>query len=39
MCVNLIPGHTYYEYAVWVLKPGMTQRPNTNIGKQINPKD
>jgi hypothetical protein len=24
MCVNLIPGHTYYEYSVWVLKPGMT---------------
>jgi hypothetical protein len=23
MCVNLIPGHTYYEYLVWVLKPGM----------------
>jgi hypothetical protein len=20
MCVNLIPGHTYYEYSVWVLK-------------------
>jgi hypothetical protein len=19
----LIPGHTYYEYLVWVLKPGM----------------
>jgi hypothetical protein len=25
MCVNLIPGHTYYEYSVWVLKPGMTE--------------
>jgi hypothetical protein len=25
MCVNLIPGHTYYEYSVWVLKPGMTR--------------
>jgi hypothetical protein len=24
MCVNLIPGHTYYEYSVWVLKLGMT---------------
>jgi hypothetical protein len=24
MCINLIPGHTYYEYLVWVLKPGMT---------------
>jgi hypothetical protein len=23
MCVNLIPGHTYYEYSVWVLKLGM----------------
>jgi hypothetical protein len=26
MCVNLIPGHTYYEYPVWVLKPDMTPR-------------
>jgi hypothetical protein len=25
MCVNLIPKHTYYEYSVWVLKPGMTE--------------
>jgi hypothetical protein len=24
MCVNLIPGHTYYEYSVWVLKLVMT---------------
>jgi hypothetical protein len=24
MCVNVIPGHTYYEYSVWVLKSGMT---------------
>jgi hypothetical protein len=24
MCINLFPGHTYYEYSVWVLKPGMT---------------
>jgi hypothetical protein len=24
MCVNLIPGHRYYEYSVWVLKLGMT---------------
>jgi hypothetical protein len=24
MCVNLIPGHTYYEYLVWVLKSSMT---------------
>jgi hypothetical protein len=24
MYVNLIYGHTYYEYSVWVLKPGMT---------------
>jgi hypothetical protein len=20
----MIHGHTYYEYSVWVLKPGMT---------------
>jgi hypothetical protein len=25
MCVNLIPGHTYYEYSVWVLKLGLTE--------------
>jgi hypothetical protein len=25
MYVNLIPGRTYYEYSVWVLKPGMTE--------------
>jgi hypothetical protein len=25
MCVNLIPGHTYYEYSVCVLKPSMTR--------------
>jgi hypothetical protein len=24
MYINLIPGHTYYEYSVWVLKSGMT---------------
>jgi hypothetical protein len=24
MCANLIPGNTYYEYSIWVLKPGMT---------------
>jgi hypothetical protein len=24
MCVNLIPGHRYYEYSVWVIKLGMT---------------
>jgi hypothetical protein len=24
MCVNLIPGHTYYEYSVWVLKLEIT---------------
>jgi hypothetical protein len=28
MCVNLILGHTYYEYSVWVLKPGMTTTPH-----------
>jgi hypothetical protein len=25
MCINLIPGHTYYEYSIWVLKLGMTE--------------
>jgi hypothetical protein len=24
MCVNLIPGHTYYEYSVLAQKSGMT---------------
>jgi hypothetical protein len=24
MCVSLIPGHTYYEYSVWVFEQGMT---------------
>jgi hypothetical protein len=25
MCVNMIPRHTYFEYSVWVLKPGVTR--------------
>jgi hypothetical protein len=25
ICVNLIPGHRYYEYSVWVLKSGMIE--------------
>jgi hypothetical protein len=25
MCVNLIPGHTYYEHSVWVLKLGVIE--------------
>jgi hypothetical protein len=36
MCVNLIPGHTYYEYSVWVLKLGMTTFvTNTHIGGHV----
>jgi hypothetical protein len=31
MCVNLIPAHTYYEYAVWVLKPGMIEWYQSHI--------
>jgi hypothetical protein len=27
MCVNLIPGHTYYEHTIWVLEPGVTGMP------------
>jgi hypothetical protein len=30
ICVNLIPRHTYYEYSVWVLKPGMTITMHTH---------
>jgi hypothetical protein len=42
MCVNLNPGHTYYEYSVWVLKSGMTEwyqsrvdRRNANLVKRV----
>jgi hypothetical protein len=24
MCVNLIPGHTYYKHSILALKPGVT---------------
>jgi hypothetical protein len=42
MSINLIPGHTYYEYPVWVLKPGMTEwyqsrvdRRNANLVRRV----
>jgi hypothetical protein len=31
MCVNLIPGHRYYEYSVWVLQLGMTPGQDNTV--------
>jgi hypothetical protein len=33
-CVNLIPGHTYYEYSVWVLKLGMTEWYHIHVDRR-----